>query len=87
MAEQNTITKTELFEALTPINTELRELKNGQKTIYWILGAILTIFVFFTILVITLLFDVSDSINTITREVGELQGLHSTNTTHTVVSQ
>ena len=76
MAEKNTITKTELFEALAPIISELKELKklkelkelrNGQRTIYWILGGMLTIFVFFTILVITLLFNVSSSINLITQ--------------------
>ena len=86
MAEQNTntITKTDLNTALGNTNNKIDE---RFKTVYWILGAILTIFVFFTILVITLLFDVSNSTNTITQEVGELQGLHNPNATHALISK
>lgn len=70
--QNNTITNRQVLN-------ELKELRNGQKTIYWILGAMLTIFVFFTILVLTLLFDVWGN-------VGELQGLHNSNASHAIIS-
>ena len=64
--QNNTITKDDLKEVMTERN----------KPIYWIMGAMLTIFVFFTILVLTLLFDVWGDVNT-------LQGIHQgVNSTH-----
>ena len=50
---------------------KLNKLEHGQSIVYWVLGAMLTIFVFFTILVLTLLFDMWSGINTITGEVQE----------------
>ena len=53
--QNNTITNAQVFNELRSTNEKISE---RFKIIYWILGAMLTIFVFFTILVLTLLFDV-----------------------------
>ena len=75
--QNNTVTNAQVFNELRIINEKISE---RFKIIYWILGAMLTIFVFFTILVLTLLFDVWGN-------VGELQGLHNSNASHAIISK
>lgn len=60
---------------------ELRELRNGQRVIYWILGVLITFLLFVSIFVLTLLFNVWG-------DVGELQGLHrNVENTHATIIQ
>lgn len=77
MAENNTITKQDLREVIIPIIQKLDTLEQNQNTlnrnqsyIKYVVSGIVVALISFVVLIIYLLFSVSNSINTIAETTG-----------------